>query len=84
MICRIRIQTQKVASDDNCTASDAQCGKSLTGGFQIKTIEKNNTRRKVIVLISGRTLQIQWTVRIGYNEMSVPLAGIEPLFSQMP
>ena len=33
------------------------------------------------VLISGRTLQIQWKeikLRISYNEMSVPLAGIEP------
>ena len=32
------------------------------------------------VLISGQTLQIQWKdkLRIGYNEMSVLLAGIEP------
>ena len=33
------------------------------------------------VPISGRTLQIQWKdikLRIGRNEMSVPLAGIEP------
>ena len=33
------------------------------------------------VLISGRTLQIQWKdikLRIGHNEISVPLAGIEP------
>ena len=33
------------------------------------------------VLISGRTLQIQWKdikLRIGHNEMSVSLVGIEP------
>ena len=32
------------------------------------------------ILISGRTLQIQWKnikLRIDHNEMSVPLAGIE-------
>ena len=33
------------------------------------------------VLISGRTLQIQWKdikLRIGHNEKSVSLVGIEP------
>ena len=32
-------------------------------------------------LISGQTLQAQWKdikLRIGYNEIGIPLAGIEP------
>ena len=38
MICRIRIQTQTVASYYNCTASDSQCGKSLIRAFKIRNV----------------------------------------------
>ena len=80
MICRIRIQTQTVVSYYNCTAPDSQCSKSVIRAFEIE----NDRKRKNLNEGNG---SYQWSdasdsvggqVKIGHNEMSVPLTGIEP------
>ena len=40
MICQIWIQTLTVVSYYNCKAPDAQCGKSIIGGFLNKSDRK--------------------------------------------